>query len=95
MCLLCAPAVALARSVSYSNLSMHLKFIFPISLSPTSVNRQFRNVLHSMASPKEALLRQFPESALNKNEGRKPQISPDLAPYRNILSAIIPRRGRK
>ena len=46
--------------------------VFPNSLFPTSANRHFRNFSTWRGfTRKEALLCRFPESAPNKNEGRK------------------------
>jgi len=47
----------------------------------------------ALASNK-VLLCEFPEGPLNKNEGREPQILPNLAPKQNILSTVIPT-GKK
>jgi len=50
---------------------------------------KFETFPHDVALlEKEALLCRFIKSAPNKNEGRKPQISPNLVSNRNILCAV-------
>ena len=68
-------------------------FLFSF-FSPTHFFRRlqtdiFKTFPHDVALlEKEALLCRLPKSAPNKNEGRKPQISSNLASNRNILCAV-------
>ena len=65
-----------------------LKF-FPTHFFRRLENDIFKTFSHDVALlEKEALLCRFPKRAPNKNEGRKPQISPNLASKRNILCAV-------
>jgi len=70
-------------------LRMFLFIFSPIHFFRRLQTDIFETFPHDVALlEKEALLCRFPKSAPNKNEGRTPQSSPNLASNRNILCAV-------